>query len=73
MYLRRIERLRYEPIAELPGFTRGLDFAAGHPPDVGVVAFVGISQVRETAVFSGIPIIERLREDERPAASARST
>jgi len=36
MYLRRIERLRYEPIAELPGFTCGLDFAAGRPPDGGV-------------------------------------
>jgi uncharacterized protein (TIGR03032 family) len=56
---------RYKPIAELPGFTRGLDFAAGHPPDGGVVAFVGLSQVRESAVFSGIPITERLPEQER--------
>ena len=39
-------------VAELPGFTRGLDFA-------GRLAFVGLSQVRETAVFSGIPITER--------------
>jgi uncharacterized protein (TIGR03032 family) len=46
---------RYVPIAELPGFTRGLDFC-------GRLAFVGLSQVRETAVFSGIPITERLRE-----------
>lgn len=43
------------PIAELPGFTRGLDFC-------GDLAFVGLSQVRETAVFSGIPITERLEE-----------
>ena len=43
---------RYEGIAELPGFTRGLDFC-GH------LAFVGLSQVRESAVFSGIPIAER--------------
>jgi uncharacterized protein (TIGR03032 family) len=43
---------RYERIAELPGFTRGLDF-------VGNFAFVGLSQVRESAVFSGIPIAER--------------
>jgi uncharacterized protein (TIGR03032 family) len=43
---------RYEPIAELPGFTRGLDF-------YGPYAFVGLSQVRESAVFSGIPIAER--------------
>jgi uncharacterized protein (TIGR03032 family) len=49
---------RYQPIAELPGFTRGLDFA-------GNLAFVGLSQVRESAVFSGIPITERLKEDER--------
>ena len=28
-------------------------------------AFVGLSQVRESAVFSGIPITERLTEDER--------
>jgi uncharacterized protein (TIGR03032 family) len=46
---------RYVPIAELPGFTRGLDFC-------GRLAFVGLSQVREKAVFSGIPITERLRE-----------
>ena len=49
---------KYEPIAEVPGFTRGLDFA-------GNLAFVGLSQVRESAVFSGIPITERLAEDER--------
>ncbi len=46
---------RYQPIAELPGFTRGFDFC-------GRLAFVGLSQVRETAVFSGIPITERLQE-----------
>jgi uncharacterized protein (TIGR03032 family) len=49
---------QYEPIAEVPGFTRGLDFAGG-------LAFVGLSQVRESAVFSGIPITDRLAEDER--------
>lgn len=43
---------RYQSVAELPGFTRGLDFA-------GPLAFVGLSQVRETAVFSGIAISER--------------
>jgi uncharacterized protein (TIGR03032 family) len=46
---------RYEAVAELPGFARGLDF---HGP----LAFVGLSQVRETAVFSGIPITEGSRE-----------
>jgi uncharacterized protein (TIGR03032 family) len=40
------------------GFTRGLDFA-------GSIAFVGLSQVRESAVFSGIAITERLAESER--------
>jgi uncharacterized protein (TIGR03032 family) len=46
---------RYEAIAELPGFTRGLDFH-------GRFAFIGLSQVRETAVFSAIPITERLNQ-----------
>lgn len=44
-----------EPVAELPGFTRGIDF-------FGPFAFIGLSQVRETAVFSGVPITERLQE-----------
>jgi uncharacterized protein (TIGR03032 family) len=44
-----------EAVAELPGFTRGLDFC-------GPYAFIGLSQVRETAIFSGIPITERLKE-----------
>lgn len=39
-------------VAQLPGFTRGLDF-------VGPFAFVGLSQIRESATFSGIPIAER--------------
>ncbi len=46
---------KYEPIAQLPGFTRGLSF-------LGPLAFVGLSQVRESAVFSGIPLVERLEE-----------
>ncbi|MGA2257941.1 MAG: DUF4915 domain-containing protein, partial [Thermoguttaceae bacterium] len=49
---------RYEPVAAVPGFTRGLDFA-------GDLAFVGLSQVRESAVFSGIPITERLAPEQR--------
>jgi uncharacterized protein (TIGR03032 family) len=53
-----IDRGRYEPIVRLDGFTRGLDF-------VGNLAFVGLSQVRESAVFSGIQITERLKETER--------
>jgi uncharacterized protein (TIGR03032 family) len=42
---------RLETLVRLPGFTRGLDF-------FGHYAFVGLSQVRESAVFSGIPITE---------------
>jgi uncharacterized protein (TIGR03032 family) len=49
---------RYEAVAAVPGFTRGLDF-------VGDLAFVGLSQVRESAVFSGIQITERLAPEER--------
>jgi uncharacterized protein (TIGR03032 family) len=45
----------WETVAQLPGYTRGLDFA-------GPLAFVGLSQVRERAVFSGIPLVERLAE-----------
>jgi uncharacterized protein (TIGR03032 family) len=46
---------RYEGIAELPGFTRGLDFC-------GRFAFIGLSQVRESAVFSGLAITEEQAE-----------
>ena len=49
---------KYESIAAVPGFTRGLDFA-------GRFAFVGLSQVRDSAVFSGIAITERLADHER--------
>jgi uncharacterized protein (TIGR03032 family) len=49
---------RFEAVAAAPGFTRGLDFAGGY-------AFVGLSKVRESAVFSGIPITERLSDAER--------
>jgi uncharacterized protein (TIGR03032 family) len=49
---------RYEAVAAVPGFTRGIDM-------VGDLAFVGLSQVRESAVFSGIPITERLAPEER--------
>jgi uncharacterized protein (TIGR03032 family) len=42
-------------VARLPGFTRGLAFC-------GPLAFIGLSQVRESAVFSGIPLVERVPE-----------
>jgi len=49
---------RYEPIIRLDGFTRGLEM-------IGNLAFIGLSQVRETAIFSGIQITERLEESKR--------
>ena len=42
---------RLETVARLPGFTRGLAC-------VGPVAFVGLSQVRETSIFGGLPLTE---------------
>ncbi len=45
----------WRTVAQVPGFTRGVDFA-------GPLAFIGLSQVRESAVFSGIPLVERLEE-----------
>lgn len=39
-------------VAVLPGFTRGLDCFASH-------AFVGLSQIRETAVFGGLPVQQK--------------
>ena len=50
-----IERRTWQTVAQVPGFTRGIDF-------VGPLAFIGLSQVRESAVFSGIPLVQRLRE-----------
>lgn len=46
---------RWQTIAELPGFTRGLAFA-------GPFAFIGLSQVRESNIFGGIPLLERVPE-----------
>ncbi|MBY0523881.1 MAG: TIGR03032 family protein [Gemmataceae bacterium] len=47
---------KYQQVAVLPGFTRGLGFC-------GPLAFIGLSQVRESAVFSGIAIAERPLEE----------
>jgi uncharacterized protein (TIGR03032 family) len=44
-----------ETVTELPGFTRGMVMA-------GPLAFIGLSQVRETATFGGLPLTERLDE-----------
>lgn len=46
---------RTEIVTKLPGFTRGMDFYRHF-------AFIGLSQVRETATFSGIPLVEELQE-----------
>ena len=46
---------RTETVAELPGFTRGLAF-------VDRFAFVGLSQIRESSSFGGLPIAQRLTE-----------
>ncbi len=50
-----LENKKLHTIAKLPGFTRGIDF-------IGPLAFIGLSQIRESAVFSGLPITERLEE-----------
>ena len=46
---------RFEPVESVPGYTRGLAFA-------GPYAFVGLSKIRESAVFGGLPIGERRDE-----------
>ena len=50
-----LQQRTWQTIAQVPGFTRGIDF-------YGPLAFIGLSQVRETATFSGIPLVERLTE-----------
>lgn len=42
---------RYESVEAVPGYTRGLAFA-------GQFAFVGLSKIRETSIFGGVPIAE---------------
>ena len=46
---------RVETVARVPGFTRGLDF-------VDRVAFIGLSQLRETNAFTDIPVTDELSE-----------
>lgn len=45
----------YEEVESMPGYTRGLSFC-------GQFAFVGLSKIRETSVFGGVPIAERRDE-----------
>jgi uncharacterized protein (TIGR03032 family) len=46
---------RWQTVAELPGFTRGLALA-------GTYAFIGLSKIREASVMSGVPLVERRGE-----------
>jgi uncharacterized protein (TIGR03032 family) len=46
---------RWDDVAELPGYTRGMAMA-------GPYAFVGLSKIRETSTFGGVPIAERRDE-----------
>jgi uncharacterized protein (TIGR03032 family) len=46
---------RTQTVASLPGYTRGLTFE-------GRYAFIGLSKVRETSTFGGLPISERKGE-----------
>ncbi|HMF15329.1 MAG TPA: TIGR03032 family protein [Gemmataceae bacterium] len=46
---------RVETVAELPGFTRGLAL-------YDRFAFVGLSKIRKTSTFGGVPIAERRAE-----------
>ena len=41
-----------EIIANLPGFTRGLDFISN-------TAIIGLSRIRESAIFGGLPVTKR--------------
>jgi len=47
-----------QPFAQMSGFTRGLDF-------FGKMAFVGLSRVRESSTFGGLPLTERIDEKDR--------
>lgn len=46
---------KIDTVAKLPGYTRGLCF-------LGEFAFIGLSRIRETATFGGIPIAEKRDE-----------
>jgi uncharacterized protein (TIGR03032 family) len=42
----------HETVAEMPGYTRGMAMA-------GDLAFIGLSKIRETSTFGGLPLEER--------------
>src|SRR5438045_6614433 len=43
---------RRQPVAELPGFARGLALVGPH-------AFVGLSKIRKTSAMDGVPLDDR--------------
>jgi uncharacterized protein (TIGR03032 family) len=46
---------RFEPVAFVPGFARGLAFAGNH-------AVIGLSQSRESRTFTGLPLEQNLQD-----------
>lgn len=46
-----------EVIAQLPGFTRGMDF-------IDRYALIGLSQIRESSTFAGLPLTKRIEKRE---------
>lgn len=44
-----------QPVCEMPGYTRGLAMQ-------GQFAFVGLSKIRETSTFGGVPIADKIDE-----------
>jgi len=46
---------RWETVTQLPGYARGLALFGRH-------AVIGLSKIRETSTFGGLPIAERLNE-----------
>ncbi len=50
-----LKERKVNAVAKVPGFTRGVDF-------IGPLAFIGLSQIRESADFGGLPITEHLKE-----------
>jgi uncharacterized protein (TIGR03032 family) len=48
---------RWQAVAELPGFARGLAFAGPY-----AFTFVGLSKIRPTSAMDGVPLAERRHE-----------
>ena len=54
---------RFDPLAFVPGFARGLALHQGH-------ALVGLSLPRSSEVFTGLPLDDRLKAENKPAQCA---